>query len=263
MLFFTALFIPFLFCRVMSQNIDSVSIVREKPEKILKDVIFDDFRHDGFNFWDDNFSGHWAGIDLGLNTFFNADYTGYSDPFLKNELINSNSLYINPIQQSIGLQKNRNTIGLVTGLGIHFRSYRLDQNTTIAKNPSGRVIPKTLIFEDNQKSKFSLVYVTLPLLAEFQIPLDHYKNRIFISGGILGSYRISSHTKIKYRLEGKREKLKIPGDFSLNDFRYSLMFRGGYRGFQLFTDIDLRPMFKKDLGPALNSFTFGITLISF
>jgi len=243
-----------------SQTTDTIVPVEQNPRKILRKI---DIRKMGFNFWQDNFEGHWAGIDFGFNGFANPDYTGYNLEFMENDLLRSNSTYINIFQHSIGLQSNRNTIGLVTGVGLHLQSYRLDNNTTIRKDENGRIEPEILYFDQNQKSKLSIVSLMIPLLAEFQIPVNHYENRVYFSGGFFGALRLSSHTKIKYRADDKKEKLKVPGHYSLQDFKYGLMVRAGYRWVNVFATYDLVPLFKNDLGPKLTPFTFGITLLQF
>ena len=237
---------------------DSIRISDKNPEKLLKNVRFKEIVQDGLNIWQDDFTGHFAGIDFGLN-FLNEKEPGFPDY----DIIRSNSLYINFVQQSMGIQRSRNTIGIVTGLGLQMKSYRLDKNTTLQKESSGQVTLQSLFFDSNQKSKFSMVYATIPLLIEFQIPVNHYANRIYLSAGTFAGYRISSHTKIKYRVDRKREKLKTPGDFSLNDFRYGLMARAGYRRLQFLGNYDLQPMFSKEAGmPDINPITVGITILS-
>jgi len=243
---------------------DSITVIREKPEKLLKNLRIQNITTGGFNFWYDDFSGHWAGLDFGFNTLLDKRLETHIPPFLEHDIFRSNSLYANIIQQSIGLQKTRNTIGLVTGLGLQFKSYRLNKNTTIEQNADGTVRGRTLVFDDNQKSKFSAVYLTAPLLLEFQIPINHYANRIFISGGMVGAYRLSSHTKIKYRSDRNKEKLKTPGDYGLQDFRYGVMMRLGYRQYQVFVNYDLVPMFSQEARVQdVYPFTFGVTLLSF
>jgi hypothetical protein len=253
-----------LFCSLglIAQN-DTIVPVDEDPEKLLRKIDIREFTNGGFNFWDDDFSGHWAGVDFGFNLFINPDYSGYSSEFFENDIFRSNTTYLNLLQQSIGLQRNRNTVGLVTGMGLQFKSYRLEQNTTIERLENGRIEPQTLYFEQNQKSKLSIVSLMVPLLAEVQFPLNHYKNRLYISGGAFGTIRLDSHTKIKYRVEGKKEKLKTPGHFSLQDFNYGLMVRAGYRWVNVFATYELVPFFKENKGPELTPVTFGITLISF
>jgi hypothetical protein len=258
-----------LFCLynpVFSQETDSTLNGNQGIHKSLNISDLQDLTSGGFNFWQDKFKGHFAGVDFGLNTFVDASYSGYSTSqagFMKNDLIRSNSLFVNFLSQSLGLQSNRNTIGLVTGLGLQLQSYRLGDNTTIEKSPDGKIIPQTLVFDDNQKSKLSSVYLIAPLLAEFQVPVKHYANRLYISAGIYGGLRLNSHTKIKYRADGKKEKLKTPDDFSLNTFKYGLEARIGYRWINFFATYDLSPLFKDNLGPKLTPVTFGVALLSF
>jgi hypothetical protein len=268
----TAIYIRFFLVLVMagifsvklwSQEADTIVPIDRDTKKILRKIDVRELTRQGFNFWYDDFSGHWAGVDFGFNLFVNPDYSGYDSEFMDNDIFRSNSTYLNLIQQSIGLQRNRNTIGLVTGLGLHLQSYRMEQNTTIQRLGNGRIEPQSLFFEQNQKSKLSIVSLTIPLLTEFQIPVNHYTNRIYVSGGIVGGVRLSSHTKVKYRVQGKKEKLKTPGHYSLQDFKYGLMVRAGYRWINLFATYELTPLFKKDKGPELTPVTIGITVIKF
>lgn len=246
-----------------AQENDTIIPINKKPEKILRKIDTRQITQNGFNFWQDDFSGHLAGIDFGFNLFLNKDYTGFNSEFMDNDVFRSNSAYIHIIQQSIGLQRNRNTVGLVSGIGLHLESYRLDKNTTIRRGLNDVIEPEILYFDQNQKSKLSIASLMVPILAEFQLPINRYENRLYVSSGIFMSYRISSHTKIKYRIDRKKEKLKVPDFLSLNDYKYGLMFRAGYRWINIFATYDLVPLFRENKGPELIPFTFGFTLVSF
>lgn len=254
-----------IFTMLLSNNIcnaqetDTIVPIRKNAEEILKKI---NLNSDGFNFWKDNFSGHWAGIDLGFNTFLNSDYTGYDSEFMNNDVLRSNSFYLNLIQQSIGLQRNRNNFGLVTGLGIQLQYYRLDDNTTIEKTAEEVIVPSEFYYSENQKSKLFIYSVTLPVLAEIQIPVNNYRDRLYFSSGMYFSYRIGSYTTIKYRADEK-QKLKITDNYSLQNFKYGIMARTGYRWINFFAMYELTPFFKEDKGPVLTPFTFGITLLGF
>jgi hypothetical protein len=248
---------------VLGQQPDTVQIETVKPEKALRKLDLRRLNRGGYNYWQDDFKGHWAGLDLGFNMLIEPDYSGYTSDFMEIDVFRSNSAYFNLIQQSISLQRNRNTIGLVTGIGLHMQSYRfLDDNTTIIRDDNGKIQPSKLYFEENQKSKLALFSLQVPLLAEFQIPLDSYNNRIYISAGLYGSLRLNSHTKVKSKLE-RREKLKVVDHFTLQDASYGLMVRTGYRGINVFATYDLLPLFKEGRGPRLTPVSFGITLIRF
>uniref|UniRef100_UPI003216A598 outer membrane beta-barrel protein n=1 Tax=uncultured Draconibacterium sp. TaxID=1573823 RepID=UPI003216A598 len=256
------IFIIAFFQISFAQETDTIVPVQKDPEKILRRVDISKITRNGLTPWKTKFSGHYAGIDFGFNMFLNKDYSGYDSEFLENDVLRSNSAYFNVVQQSIGLQKNRNTFGLVSGLGLHLQSYRLDDNTTVYLDESNVVQPEYLFFNDNQKSKLAIVSLTVPLLVEWQIPINHYDNRIYFSAGVLGSLRIGSHTKIKYKTEQK-EKLKVEDHFSIHRFKYSVMGRTGYRWFNVFVSYDLVPLFKDSKGPELIPFTVGVTLMRF
>lgn len=242
-----------------AQETDTIVPIRKSAEEILKTI---NLNSDGFNFWKDKFSGHWAGIDLGFNTFLNPDYTGYESNFMKNDILRSNSIHLNLIPKSFGLQRNRNNFGLVTGVGLLYQYYRLNDSTTIGKTADDVIVPKEFGFSENQKSKLFLLSVTIPVLLEIQIPINNYKNRLYFSSGMYFSYRIASYTTIKYRMEQK-QKLKITDNYSLQNFKYGIMFRTGYRWINFYAMYELSPFFKEGKGPELTPFTVGIILLRF
>lgn len=249
-----------------SQEADTLTTSKPTIGKVSSVIDIQDLIKDGFNYWEDSFTGHWAGVFFGVNGFAKADYSMYpaeENGFLDNNLRKSHALHINLFQFSKGLQNKRNTIGFVTGFGLGIQSYHLDRNTTFEKDAFGKVQPRTLYFDSNQKSKLSSVYLNVPLLVEFQIPVKHYANRLYLSGGIVGSKRLSSHTKIKYRKDRQKQKLKTPDSFSMNDYKVSAVVRAGYRWVNVFASVDLTPMFEKEMGPEVYPFTVGIGLISF
>lgn len=249
-----------------AQQNDSISIPNSSAANVSGIIDIRDLVEDGFNYWEEEFYGHWSGLFIGLNGFLNEDYSNYSDidqGFLDNDLLHSHSMQINFIQVSKGLQSSRNTIGLVSGMGLELRSYRLDNNTTIRQSNSGIITPETLYFDRNQKSKLSSVYLNVPLLLEFQLPVKHYANRVYFSTGIVGSKRLSTHTKIKYRKDGQKQKLKTPGNYAMPEYKLAATLRFGYRWVNLYASYDLVPLFKQDKGPELFPWSVGISLLSF
>ncbi|TNF45500.1 MAG: hypothetical protein EP310_01495 [Bacteroidetes bacterium] len=243
----------------VAQETDTIVPIRKNAEEILKSI---NLNSDGFNFWKDNFSGHWAGFDIGFNAFLNSDYSGFQSNFMKNDLLRSNSFHLNLIQQSIGLQRNRNNFGLVTGIGFVFQDYRLEDTLTIERTENDIIMPKPFYISENQKSKLFIFSVLVPVLAEIQIPVNNYRNRFYFSSGMYFSYRVGSYTKIKYKVE-HNQKLKINDNYSLQNFRYGIMARTGYRWINFFAMYDLTTFFREEKGPELTPFTFGITLLQF
>ena len=70
-------------------------------------------------------------------------------------------------------------------------------------------------------------------------------------------YRISSHSKLVYKDDG-REKEKDRDSFYLNNFRYGARLQIGYRSTDLFFNYDINELFEEGKGPKLNAFSFGV-----
>lgn len=222
-------------------------------------------QNSGFNYWDEKFKGNWSGIYMGFNGFANSDYSDYSEGvngFLDNELFRSNSININLLQGSFGLQHNRNTIGIVTGLGMEINTYYLKRSISIEKQ-TNRIEPVKLYFDDNQKSKLSSAYINIPLLFEFQVPVNNYGNRFHMAAGLTAKVRIYSYTKIKYRQDSEKVKQKTPDSYYINDISYAATLYIGYGRINLYATYDLQPLFKENKGPVVYPYSLGIALLSF
>lgn len=214
-----------------------------------------------------DFRGHWAGFELGVNGFVDQDYSSYideMDDFMELDMAKSLAVNLNFLQYDISLQKERNTIGLVTGLGLEWNNYRFDKDVSLEKASSG--VTEPLYFDtdwDIKKSKLTSLYLTVPLLLEFQIPVKYKSRRVHMSAGVVGGLRIGSHTKVKYKSNGNSHKDKDHDDFNLKTFRYAAQARIGYRSLNFFASYGLTNLFEKNKGPELVPYTLGITLVSF
>lgn len=263
---FLILVLVLIAASVYSQENDSILVVQSPTGKLSGLINIQDLGNGESDFGAKKFEGNWAGVEFGINGFANSNYDSYANPanhFMDNDLIRSNTLNLNVLQYSRGIQQVRNNIGLVTGLGLCFQSYHFNDHTTIIIDENRKVQPSVLYFDSNQKSKLSVLYLNIPLLFEFQIPINHVNNRLHISAGLTGSKRLETHTKIKYRKNGKKEKLKSPGDYSINDYKVAASFRIGYRWANIFVNYDLVPLFEAHRGPVLYPFSAGIRLVAF
>lgn len=209
------------------------------------------------------FRGHWAGFEMGVNGFADEDYTGYAYDFMELDMAKSIAVNFNFLQYDISLQKERNTIGLVTGLGLEWNNYRFDNDITLVKDANRKIQPLDLnsAYPDwnVKKTKLTSLYLTVPLMLEFQIPVKYKKRRVHLSAGVVGGLRIGSHTKVKHN--GKKDK--DHDDFNLKTLRYSAQARIGYRSLNFFATYGLTELFDKNDGPKLTPYTVGITLITF
>lgn len=237
------------------------------------------------------FNGHWAGFDMGLNGFVNTDFN-QSFPakyeFLDLRMTKSVAVHLNFFEQNVALAKNQKW-GMVTGLGINWNNYRFSKQTRLDPD-SSFLVGYRMDGISVRKSKLTAMYLSVPLMFEFQTNSRHKKNSFHIGAGMIASARLSSHTKIyydernkeytlsRYNTEsGKYEpvdniqnpvspnhaKTKNFDDFHLQPFKFDATVRIGWGFINLFATYSVNEMFKKDKGPEVYPWTIGITFVNF
>ena len=201
------------------------------------------------------FRGHWAGIELGFNSYVTTDNSTVMPADINYMTLHSgksSNFNINFTQLSLGLAKH---IGFVTGLGLNWNNYRFDGNNNILKSSNGVIEvldPGSFL----KKSKLATLYLTLPFMLEMQLPVN--SNHLSIAAGPIGAVKLGSHTKMVFE-DG--QKIKSDGDFSLNMLRYGATARVGYGNFQIYGTYYKTPLFQKGKGPGgydLYPFEIGV-----
>lgn len=203
------------------------------------------------------FNGHWEGVEFGFNGFDKPDYSMYNaaqKDFMALNQGKSAEFNINFYELNIGLAKSY--VGLVSGMGLSFNSYRFDNPFTLAR-VANRTEPLPLDPENLSKTKLAVSYLNVPLLLEFQIPVNHNEGRLFINAGLVGGVKIGSHTKVKYG----DNKDKVRSGFNMNSFKYAATARIGYKDVSLFASYSLTPLFQTGKGPELTPFSIGISFL--
>lgn len=206
------------------------------------------------------FNGHWSGFELGVNGLANPDYSMYANPndeFMELRQAASLEVNINFVEYNICLKPDR--IGLVSGLGFQWNNYKFDNPIKIDKMDDGLIYPIDIEENNFKKSKLTASYLTLPLMLEFQFPVNDNTNTMFLSAGMVGALNLGSHTKVK----NDHSKDKDRGSFNINPFKYSAIARIGLRDVSFYATYSLSSLFKEDKGPELFPFTIGISLVNF
>ncbi len=190
------------------------------------------------------FKGHWTGVELGFNNYIGSDNSVVLPDEINYMTLHSGkstNFSINFAQLSLGFSHHT---GLVTGLGINWNNYRFDGNNNLVKGQNG-VIEELDPGAPLEKSKLATIYMTVPLLFEFQIPVENHSLNMAFGG--IGALKLDSHSKMVYQ-DGN--KVKSHGDFSLNIARYGLTARAGYGNFQLYGTYYMKPLFQTGKSPA-------------
>jgi hypothetical protein len=203
------------------------------------------------------FNGYWGGFEMGVNTIRESDYsmysgTGFGEFF---DLNHAKSLSVNINFAEFAFSNERNTFGLVTGLGLNMMDYRFDSPVSIAKETgSGMIIPVYLEEEGFKKSKLNVSYLTAPLILELATPLKFNHHRLTLGAGVIGGLNIGSRTKIK-SADGITKDRR---NFSINPLKYELTGRIGLGELCIFANYGMTPIFKEGKGPELFPLTVGI-----
>ncbi|WP_299578619.1 outer membrane beta-barrel protein [uncultured Sunxiuqinia sp.] len=214
----------------------------------FRDKKKDNWRHKGFD-------GHWGGFELGINTFYDDGHFGGTG-FMSLNQSKSMEVNINFLEYNIVLSDQR--VGLVTGMGWTMNNYRFDNAITLQK-VDGQIVPLELEHDGLKKSKLTVSYLTIPLLLEFQIPVNDHSNEVYISGGLIGGFNLGSHTKVKT----DRSKSKDHGNFNINPFKYAVTGRVGLKDIGVYATYNLSSIFKDGGGPEFFPFSVGISIVNF
>jgi len=208
--------------------------------------------------WGGSFNAHWAGLEVGMNMFYESDYSMY-DGLGNGEFFDLNpgkSLTWNLNFAEWAFKNERKTFGIVTGLGISFSDYTFDQAISIEKQSGdGMIVPVFLESDGLKKSKLHATYLTAPLMLEIKTPLRMGSSRLYIAGGVIGGLNIGSHTKIKY----KNDKDKTKSNYHLSPFKYDITGRIGFGDFCIFANYSMTALFKDGKGPELYPLMVGIS----
>ncbi|HNR42267.1 MAG TPA: hypothetical protein PKL65_08550 [Bacteroidales bacterium] len=203
------------------------------------------------------FRGHLAGFEAGLNNYIHEGSMVLPGPidYMSPETSNSWSFNLNFSQLNIGFGRYS---GLVTGMGLNWNNYRFRNHTTIEVGEEGTVtgkLPASSV--PVRRSKFSTLYLNVPLLFEIQIPAG-YNGRLNLAAGVTGGLKLNAWTKIVYK---NGEKSRVNGDYNLNLLRGGFTGRVGYRNFMIYGTYYPTPWFQKNRGPEgmnLEPFEIGL-----
>jgi len=210
-----------------------------------------------------HFKGHYTGVEVGFNNFVTYDGSTSlppDDSFMELNAGRSNTWAINAFQWSIGLDR-RGNIGLVTGLGIEWNNYHFSNDMLLGKDDDGNII-ETPVPDDRplEKNKLVTTHLNVPLLMEFQIPTNRYRNSVYFSAGAIGGMRINSYNRIIYDDNLDPHKQKKKGSYNIQKFRYGAMVRMGYRAINLYGTYYFSTLFEENKGPELYPVSVGLSV---
>ncbi|MBL8000552.1 MAG: hypothetical protein JNL05_01205 [Flavobacteriales bacterium] len=224
---------------------------------------------------------YWSGLDIGLNNWVGADGSGDLGPdadFMQLDAARSRFFAINFMEQKIEFGSHR--AGLLTGLGLEWTSYHLQNNVLLAYNADS-VYGLEVDKPQYSKNKLRQTGIRLPLLFEFntkRAPLPttaaevralekaggySRKGNFHFAVGVVGTWYFDTMYKVKYTEYGDKQKDRSGGEYHLLPYRAAATVRMGWGGWNFFGEYALTPLFSDGKGPELTPFNVGLTLVGF
>ena len=241
----------------------AISIVEKGGNTHVDIIQEEDFQRYGWCKRTNQFKGHWAGFELGLNNWIDGSGqlagTKPEHRFLDLNTGKSWEFDLNIMQFNLPLGK---PVGMVTGMGFKWNNYWFDGNNNIMKDPvTGIIVERPApVGVSYSKSKLNTFYLTVPLLVEVQFGP---RQKGFFAIGVIGDLKLLSNTRLRYYEGGSKQREKTKSDFNLSPLRYHITARAGYSFIKVFANYSMVTMFKRDMGPELYPVTIGLTLINF
>ncbi len=189
-----------------------------------------------------NTEAMWNGIQVGTSLLLaDGDYPD----FLDLDGTKNRSFAINPFTRRWDL--GTPYVGISTGLGFEFNRYALNRNVRLQYD-SDHVWATLDTVNNFTKNHFKTIHLTAPIFLELNTR-KHADEGFRLAIGLEAGYLLSARTKIKYKLDGKRQVDKTKGNFNLSPFKISPMVLVGYRGVSFFAKASATPLFLDKKGP--------------
>lgn len=207
---------------------------------------------------------NWAGFSVGVNGLLTPD-GAFTQPAKYNYLDLNQSRSIN--FQLNFFQKNfhiyKNYVNLVTGFGIEWRRYMLDNKTTLNPDSSFTwgTIDSTNTISYN-KNLFKSTMLQVPLLLEFNTGRKHSKS-FHIAVGAIGQFMVNSKTKQKLEIDGDSYTKIRKDSYNMSPFQVKAHASVGYSNFTMFGEYNITPLFDSNKGPEVYPFVIGVRVIPF
>jgi hypothetical protein len=203
-------------------------------------------------------TAHWAGFGIGYSNFTDGSLhmTNVDGVTLKAD--QSTEWFINLFQHILPLYRNK--LGLTTGLGMSWYTFRLDDNTHLVDvNGVTGVYPAPAGI-NYQYSRLKVVYLTIPALLEWQ-PFEGRAHSIYLSAGVVAGIKTFSSYKVSYNdASGNNVEAVEAHGLNTNPLNISYMGQVGKGCISVYAKYSPTNLFQSDKGPSVKIVSLGLIL---
>lgn len=201
-----------------------------------------------------NFDGHWAGIGFGVCNAAHTATGGLNGQRGVNTTMgNSYEICWNIINFDFAPWKNG--WGLVSGIGIDWRNYRMTGHERFVKKNDNLQVENYPEGADIEFSRIKTFSVTVPALIEWQSPRG--RNSYFFSAGAIVCLNTYGSVKTRYKLEGKKYK-EFDKNIHENPLTVDFTVMAGIRGFGAYFKYSPCNVLQTDYGPRFSAMSAGL-----
>jgi hypothetical protein len=209
-------------------------------------------------------------VDLGVNRSIGAEDSTWNQGLWGSRTVN--------VYYQYPIRFGRSKFSFNPGIGLSMERWKFTDGAMLIDTAGttdlnlikqfNLLTPRREYGNDISIIKSSLVtnYLEMPIEFRFDSkPEDIARSFNVAIGGRVG-LRLNSFTKVKYKEDGEKIKVKDKQSLGLNDFRYGVYTRVGIGGFSFFGFYNLSEMFEAGKGPhgrEINSLTVGISINGF
>lgn len=194
------------------------------------------------------FEPHYAGMYIGYNRLYDGLF---SDGEI--DLVASKSWEIGMNLWDGALKLSRNW-GIVSGFGIGYTSYRIDNNKGLY-----RIDGKTELLDGPEDvsfkcSRLRYYHTRIPVILEWQERFNH-RGPLFFSFGPEVEVRFNARSKAK--VDGKKKTLGK--DLNMHPVGINLLAQVGYGDWGFYARYATEKLFESGKGPKIHPFSFGLS----
>ncbi|MEQ6121149.1 outer membrane beta-barrel protein [Reichenbachiella sp. MALMAid0571] len=152
-------------------------------------------------------------------------------------------------------------------IGISFEKYGFSKERSIGYETTGTTTELSIIdlsgYDKVKKSQLAMNYIDIPLQLRYYLKSNDVKGSAYVSVGAIASLLIESHTKVKFKDDGRDQTTKHRDNFEMNKLRYGLQGRFGFGSVNFFYKYYFSNLFNSN-GPVgatdITTNTIGISI---
>jgi len=199
---------------------------------------------------------HWAGLGWGFVNITDRNYTinNIAGVSLKSE--SSNEFYFNFAEKILPVFRNH--LGITTGMGLNWKTYYLDTDQYFRETNGVTGLENAPAGVRFNYSRLRMLYLTVPLLLEWQ-PGFGNRQKFFVSAGVIGGVNTMASAKARYK-EGSTTRYMKEKGLNAAPVTLDCMAQLGYGSWSVYAKYSPFSIFQSQKGPDIRSVSVGATL---